>query len=340
MNDTGFIHSKVIQVHPTLLCNLQCSHCYSSSGPQIRESISAELLKRRLSQLRKEGFNVVSFSGGEPLVYESLFTVAEYAKALGFRTTMISNGALINGKRATQISQLFDLVGVSLDGDRQLHDAMRGKGSFARALKGIAVLRGKGMTFGVAHCVTKESLGLLPAMLELCLELGASLFQLHPLVTIGRAGEIADDHALTDEDLARLYLMAELFRIQVGDRLQIQLDVAPTYTVAGHVRKFRIMQPRRAAFSQLSDIVNPVIVDQRGALWPVAYGMAKVQMISSAQAQCWDEELNEYRRSGFIKLKRLMSTALMALEQQGNLFVDWYGHMVFVSRGSIPLAAV
>ena len=40
---------RVLQIHPTLRCNLKCPHCYSSSSPEEAGELSLDLLRQTLS---------------------------------------------------------------------------------------------------------------------------------------------------------------------------------------------------------------------------------------------------------------------------------------------------
>src|SRR5678815_3227731 len=68
---------RVLQIHPTLRCNLKCPHCYSSSSPQEAGELSLDLLRQTLSEASAEGYNAVGVSGGEPLMFRSLYPVLD-----------------------------------------------------------------------------------------------------------------------------------------------------------------------------------------------------------------------------------------------------------------------
>lgn len=322
---SGFLHSRVVQVHPTLRCNLACSHCYSSSGPDATHELPPEDLIAMLARLRAEGYGVVSFSGGEPLVYRGFDQVAHAASELGYRVNLITNGLLLSPARLDELAGVLSRVGVSVDGTEPIHDRLRGAGTFARTIRRIAHLRDRGITFGVAHCVTRESIADLPWLLEWCIEQGASLLQLHPLATVGRAAG-DDDRRLSPADLARLFLLARLLQIQVDDGLQVQLDLAPIEHVLASRDRYRVLSGPPAERLPLAELVNPVVLDEHGGLWPLAHGMARDQQIVGA-SQDWDATIDDYVRSGAGPLRRLLSAALDRLDGQSG-FVDWYAHLV------------
>src|SRR5438034_8932097 len=95
-------HSRVLQVHVSRRCNLRCLHCYSSSGPEERTELSAPLLRSVISDASAERYTVASFSGGEPLLYAALPAVLEQAQSCGMRTTVTTNGILLDEAHVSQ----------------------------------------------------------------------------------------------------------------------------------------------------------------------------------------------------------------------------------------------
>src|SRR5262245_42777656 len=122
----GFLADTVVQVHPTLACNLRCAHCYSSSGPGPgRRALPAEPLLAALTELRGEGYRVLSISGGEPFVYRGLRTLVVGAAAAGYRVNLVTNGTLLTDERLAPVASSLSLVAVSLDGGRTAHNRLR-----------------------------------------------------------------------------------------------------------------------------------------------------------------------------------------------------------------------
>ena len=56
----GFLPARVIHLHASRFCNLACRHCYSTSGPEVRDGLEPRAIINALSILRTEGYEVVS----------------------------------------------------------------------------------------------------------------------------------------------------------------------------------------------------------------------------------------------------------------------------------------
>ena len=91
-----------------------------------------EEAKRILQECLKNSVKIVEYSGGEPALYPELEKLAKYGKKLGFFQILFTNGTIrIN-------LECFDVIQVSIDGPKHLHERVRGKeGIFEKILKNL-----------------------------------------------------------------------------------------------------------------------------------------------------------------------------------------------------------
>ena len=139
----------------TKKCNLKCKHCYSKSVDQAAsDELSTEEAFRLIDDLSKWGIGLLIIDGGEPLCREDLLEVVKYASSKGIRTTIGSNGTLIDEAMTKKMLDAGAMsVAVSVDGvDAQTHDSFRGiNGAFEQALKGIEACKTASLPFPVQH---------------------------------------------------------------------------------------------------------------------------------------------------------------------------------------------
>ncbi len=124
----------------TSYCNLRCRHCaiekQVDEGKIPQEHFPLAKVKDLLQQCYDAGSRMVTFEGGEPLLwrdgnYDIEYLVQE-AKRMGFLSTSYStNGTLPIPASST------DRIFVSLDGTKKYHDAVRGEGSFDKLMTHI-----------------------------------------------------------------------------------------------------------------------------------------------------------------------------------------------------------
>jgi len=142
------------------VCNLDCSYCFFLSKemlyPGSRFRMADELLEAYLRQLIEAHATVpevaIAWQGGEPTMmgldfFRRSVELADQYLQPGQRAayTIQTNGTLLDEGWAAFFREHDFLVGISIDGPREMHDAYRvnkgGKGSFDQVIKGLDHLR-------------------------------------------------------------------------------------------------------------------------------------------------------------------------------------------------------
>ena len=121
-------------------CNLNCKHCYSSSGAIKETELTTQEALNVVDQLAESGVTALAFSGGEPLSRKDFFTVARHAVKRGLYISVATNGTLLIKENVRKLKQIgVHYVEVSIDGaTANTHDAFRGvPGAFEKAVAGI-----------------------------------------------------------------------------------------------------------------------------------------------------------------------------------------------------------
>jgi len=202
-----------VQFHLTERCNLACRHCYQS-GP-VSEMNYEEVcgavadVKTAIEGWAKDYEMDVSpslhFTGGEPLLRQDLFSILRYAWGCGFSISLMSNGTMIDRLVAEQLkaAEVAD-VQISLDGLESVHDSLRGRGAFQRALGGITSLIDEGVETNINLTVSRINMNQAGQLVALAEELGVSGIAFSRLVPSGR-GKLLADQVLTTQEVAAFY---------------------------------------------------------------------------------------------------------------------------------------
>jgi MoaA/NifB/PqqE/SkfB family radical SAM enzyme len=134
-------------------CNLRCSHCLNASGPRDPwlKPLDASVVERAIADAEAYGVREIYFTGGEPFLHPAILRLVERALAVA-ATTVLTNGTLITPAIADALADLVERSRYSLeirvsvdDPEAESNDAVRGKGSFARATRGIRLLHARGL---------------------------------------------------------------------------------------------------------------------------------------------------------------------------------------------------
>jgi len=156
-------------------CNLACDYCYYSScggQPGKIEKIDSIMLEKFVKEYMDLSNGAASFAwqGGEPLLAgldffkHVVYLQAKYApKNTIISNSLQTNATLITEEWASFFKQYNFLIGVSLDGPKEINDARRvsgqGIGSFDRVMRGINHLRNANVDFNILTVIHEGNVG-------------------------------------------------------------------------------------------------------------------------------------------------------------------------------------
>ena len=195
----------VFQWHITHCCNLRCVHCYQADFQSHMQSATLfDILDQFTRYVEKRGFQgQVNLTGGEPLLHPDFLPLAREIRRRGFRLGILTNGTLIDEAWAKKLAALRPVfVQISLDGTEKYHDAIRGKGNFRKALRGIRLLKQQGIRVLVSFTAQKSNYRQLPALAWICHRHRVDKLWWDRVVTENEADKAA--LALTTEQFRRL----------------------------------------------------------------------------------------------------------------------------------------
>lgn len=256
----------------TTKCNLKCKHCYSESVDQATPNeLSTEDAFRLMDDLSEWGIGLLVIDGGEPLCREDMLDVVKYASSKGIRTTIGSNGTLIDEAVARKMLDAgVRSIAISVDGaDAQTHDRFRGiNGAFEQTLKGVEACRTAGLPFQFNMVIRKETSSQLEDMLRLAVDYGASAAEFFDLVAAGRAKQECREEVLSLDERKRA--MEWLAQAQEACPIVIRVPACPMYPLLLQERR---IQPRHFPAEMLQRV--PYYGRGCAAGMPIGYVMIK-----------------------------------------------------------------
>ena len=168
--------SPRLWIYTNFDCNLACSYCCASSSPRAeRRSLSLPAFRQLVDEAVAGHIEELFLTGGEPFLLPDIGERIRYA-AERLRTTVLTNAMLFHGRRLQTLESLPDLAvrfQVSLDGpNATAHDAIRGTGSWDKAVAGIRQLRASGFDVSVSTTETTHNRDVLEQTREFVATLG------------------------------------------------------------------------------------------------------------------------------------------------------------------------
>ncbi|MCC6221202.1 MAG: radical SAM protein [Deltaproteobacteria bacterium] len=200
--DMSFSEYPVLsEIALTYRCNLRCKFCYAGCNCTTnpvgsKHELSSANIKKVIHKLFNDAkVPSVSFTGGEPTLVSELFDYISYAKTLGMRVNLITNGSRITEKYAQALKESgLDSAQVSVEGvNADTHNEIVQASSFAKSVAAVRHLREAGI-------FTHSNTTINRINLAECLEfprfardiLGCNRFSMNLMIPTG-SGELNDE---------------------------------------------------------------------------------------------------------------------------------------------------
>ncbi len=228
-------------------CNARCAYCfYLRVGEEMyaerRHRMADEVLERIVSSYLglQLPVSVFSWQGGEPTLMGLPFfeRVVELQKRYGkggqqVGNALQTNGFLVDAEWARFLGKYKFVVGLSVDGPREVHERYRGR-SFHKVMRAARVLREHGTLPSVLCCLTDANVGMGAALYRWFVEQGFDALQFIPVVEKEPVtGELAN-FSITGEEYGRF--LCEVFDEWIKDgvgRVTVRIFEAMLSRAAG-----------------------------------------------------------------------------------------------------------
>lgn len=181
---------RKIEVEITPRCNLRCSYCchFASEGDVSRE-LPLDEWEQFFTECGNNGVMNIHLSGGEPFIRKDILDIVQSIVDNKMRFGCNSNGNYITDEIATFIActKRCNVMQISLDGHTpDVHDALRGSGSFEKAVEAIKLLRSKDVPVGVRVTIHKNNVAFLEEIADFILtDLGLPSFGTNSVEELG-----------------------------------------------------------------------------------------------------------------------------------------------------------
>jgi len=201
-----------------------CDHCYRDAGTKSADELSTSQAKKLIQEIKKAGFQIMIFSGGEPLMRPDIYELGAFATQQGLRVVMGTNGSLITPQVAQKMKKSgFMAAGISLDSlDPNKNNSFRKlDDAYQLTVAGMKNLKAAGVPFQIHTTVMDWNVEELESITDFAVEIGAIAHHIFFLVPTGRAVNIEDEALRVveyEKTIARL----------MNKQKQVPIEIKPT----------------------------------------------------------------------------------------------------------------
>jgi MoaA/NifB/PqqE/SkfB family radical SAM enzyme/SAM-dependent methyltransferase len=223
-------HLDECWLHVTDNCNLRCTHCLFSCSPEETTTLSLADIKKSVDETHALGARIFYLTGGEPFVHKEIGEILSHILKVHGDTFLVvmTNGILI--------PQYIDLLKtlpkerlcfqVSVDGIGENHDKIRGRGGFAKLVKGLEAIRELGTRNTIAMVVHHENLFQMNEMIDFAASYNVDAVHFIWLMVTGSAKpELFADPLIIFLNLVKAYHHAEKKGIEIDNIRNMESQV-------------------------------------------------------------------------------------------------------------------
>ncbi len=203
----------------TMGCNMRCDHCGSSCAEPLPDELTTEEALALCDDLKTVGLKWITLSGGEPLTRTDWPEIAGRLTRNGIKPNIITNGWLVNDEMVKKAQDNgVETISISLDGNRETHDAIRKKGAFDKVLSAFQVLNRHNHVSASNTTVTKHNLHQLDEIKEILLENKVDLWQIQIGLPMGNMAK--DRESIVDPSVIE-YLIDYSHQTTLEGRIKV-----------------------------------------------------------------------------------------------------------------------
>lgn len=200
----------------TLACDQQCAYCGSRAGKARSRELDTTQCLDVVDQLADAGCELLSLSGGEPTLRKDWDAIAAHAARRSILVNMVTHGVYrSDATRDSVVRRTLDAgmcnVGLSLDGPREVHDSLRGNGTFDEVVASVRRLAASGIQVVVMTTVGSVNLHCLGETRRIAQDAGASQWRVQLAKPMGK---LSDQRNLVIEPRQVVDLIDTLTRLK------------------------------------------------------------------------------------------------------------------------------
>jgi len=293
-------------------CNLRCDYCFylgkaalypDTTQPRMAEDVLDRLIASYLATPQPQ--YAFGWQGGEPTLMGPAFfrRVTELQQRHGRPGAVVANGLQTNGtlltdELAAHFAAYRFLLGVSLDGPPEIHDAHRraagGQPTHARVLAGIETLRRHGVEFNILTLVTPLNAPRAAEVYRYLVDLGFLFHQYIPCVEFDAEGHPLP-FSLTGELWGRF--LCDLFDTwSAADTRRVSIRLFDSIL-------YRLIEGRPNVCHMGKDCRQYFMIEHNGDVYPCDFFAEPRLRLGNIMTHSWDDLLASpvYREFGLAK---------------------------------------
>ena len=165
----------ILEFEITRRCNLNCVHCYANAADRsFDDELRLDEIRAVLDDGRALGIRELSLTGGEVFTRPDFLDIVDAGAERGYHVRFVTNATLLTEELVAELmARRIKLITASLDAVTPgIHEAIRGAGSHAPAVRNIERLADAGLRVSIITAFSAINVPDFDALLGFCIERG------------------------------------------------------------------------------------------------------------------------------------------------------------------------
>lgn len=256
-----------ITIDVTSRCNLRCKHCRVNEIEQEMSLKEISYIFDKLMDFKPRG---VFISGGEPLMRDDIVEIVKKSKKLAPVTILNTNSLLLTEDLLIKLIEVgLDYIQVSIDGTQEIHDYIRGEGTYNKVIEKMKMINKYSDKIKLhTNCVvSKKNIDYMEEIAKQILDVEKIDIQIFGFKRFIPSNVLKDTAALGKEGLKQLYDNLNKLQEKYKGRTIIASDM-PMKNVFNEEKALEIMKKYNLECSGCSAGVNGISIRNDGTVTP------------------------------------------------------------------------
>lgn len=255
-----------LALHVIWDCQLRCKHCYNRNYINTSDEIHLRTIENLCTDFMSTEFPLKEYSiilsGGEPLLYSKFEQLLNLIREFQSHVRLSTNGILI--PKYIDVFEKNDGIMVSIDGDRETHDNIRGEGSYNKAINALESLQEHKIKHSVGFTLCRLNAHCIDHIIELYKKYECTMLNFMPYQSFNRKSTMTVRFTewLKSKEYVSKHVKTFVTCVETGCVAGIcGIAVTPDLNYWGCPRHQEIIgrypRPMKRVLKRPGDIVNP-----------------------------------------------------------------------------------
>lgn len=191
----------------TKRCNLNCNICFKAPNEFKEKDFPIENIKKIIDKISEANIPMINLLGGEPFLRKDIIDIIDYAIKKGIEIRINTNAYNFDDiliKKLKKYRNMLAIV-ISIDSpDQKIHDEIRVKGSYVRAIQTTETLVKNGFFVQISSIGNKKNFWRIPKFYKVARELKVKTLIIIPFLKQGYGKSHIEEYNLNF--FGRVYL--------------------------------------------------------------------------------------------------------------------------------------